>query len=171
MVNIPLKNEFSAGGIVFRKNKGKIELLLGKHSGYHKWVLPKGLVEEEEDPKDTAVREVEEEIGVKARIIDPTPLKEIRYFYFADFSEQTGIDSKGRKTVRRVIRYQEEGGKKVKVQKRVVFYLMKYLSGDPNNHGWEMEDAGWFPYSKALSMLAFNTEKEALKEAKKRFNI
>ncbi len=57
------KREFSAGGVVF---KGK-KWLVCKHSGYHKWVLPKGLVEEGESLQTTAVRGVEEEGGVKCR--------------------------------------------------------------------------------------------------------
>ena len=46
------KREFSAGGVVFKKlsvlsSQFSVVFLLGKHSGYHKWVLPKGLIEKE----------------------------------------------------------------------------------------------------------------------------
>ena len=75
--------EISAGGVVYRKTGDKIEFILGKHSGYHKWVLPKGLVERGESQTEAAVREVEEEVGVKAQIVDLTPIKSIEYFYFS----------------------------------------------------------------------------------------
>lgn len=155
--NIPLKREFSAGGVVFKKNK----FLLGKHSGYHKWVLPKGLIEAQEKGIQTAVRETEEEMGVKAKIILPKPIHIETYFYYADFKKE-------QKDTRRVAVYQEQGGGKTKVFKTVTFYLMEYISGDPKKHGWEMEDCGWFEYEKALEIMSFDGEKKALEKA---FNI
>lgn len=56
--------EVSAGGVVIF---GNAILLLRKFNG--DWVLPKGRVEKNEDIKDTALREVFEEAGVKAEII------------------------------------------------------------------------------------------------------
>ena len=58
----------SCGGVVIFR--GKILLLYKnyKHK-YEGWVLPKGTVEEGEDFKTTALREVREESGVSARII------------------------------------------------------------------------------------------------------
>lgn len=56
--------EVSAGGVVVFKNT---LLLLRKFNG--DWVLPKGRVEKDEDIRDTALREVLEESGVKAEIL------------------------------------------------------------------------------------------------------
>ncbi len=56
--------EISAGGVVYRQMGDDCEFLIGKHSGYHKWVLPKGLVEKGESYQETAAREVMEEVGV-----------------------------------------------------------------------------------------------------------
>ena len=56
--------ELSAGGVVIF---GNTVLLLKKFNG--DWVLPKGRVEKGEDIRDTALREVWEESGVKAEII------------------------------------------------------------------------------------------------------
>lgn len=56
--------EVSAGGIVVF---GNTVLLLKKFNG--DWVLPKGRIEKNEDIRDTALREVYEESGVKAEII------------------------------------------------------------------------------------------------------
>lgn len=134
---IPFKREYSAGGVVYRKSKG--DWLLVKHGGYHKWVLPKGLVEKGEDPQETALREVEEEGGVKAKLIAKIP-QEVKYFYFQDG---------------------------YRIGKQVDFYLMEYQSGEIDNHDWEMEDACWLSYKEAIKKLAFDGEKEALKKAKK----
>ena len=168
------KREFSAGGVVYRKfkmqnEKLKIAWLIGKHSGYHKWVLPKGLIEEGEHGWETALREVEEEMGVKARLVSEKPIHRAQYVYFADFKKpEEGFDyqqSDESETTRRVVKYQEAGGQKTKVFKVVSFYLMEYESGDPANHGWEMEEAEWLPFEDTIGRLAFEGEREALRLA------
>ena len=57
--------EISAGGVVVF---GNTILLLKKFNG--DWVLPKGRIEKNESIKETAIREVLEESGVRAEIID-----------------------------------------------------------------------------------------------------
>ena len=56
--------EVSAGGVVIF---GNTILLLRKFNG--DWVLPKGRVEKNENIRETAIREVMEESGVRAEII------------------------------------------------------------------------------------------------------
>jgi 8-oxo-dGTP pyrophosphatase MutT (NUDIX family) len=164
------KREFSAGCVVFKKEKKKIIFLLGKHSGYHKWVLPKGLIEEGEKGWQTAIRETEEEMGVKARLIRQKPIHTEKYVYVADYKEKKEIKKLRNREIkggnRRVTKYQEDGGSKIRVFKTVSFYLAEYESGDPKKHGWEMEDGGWFNYKKALELMSFKGEKEALQKAK-----
>lgn len=156
--------ELSAGGVVFKRTNSStnklnnFEFLIGKHSGYHKWVLPKGLVEKGESQMEAAVREVEEEVGVKARIVEVAPLRSVEYWYFAD------MDTSG-KTTRRVKNYQEAGGKKTRVHKRVVFYLME-LEEDLGQAGWEMSARKWVSYEEGMKTLAFESEREVLGEAK-----
>jgi len=74
-----LIKEYSAGGIVFKKDKNKIRYLLIKDSG-NKWTIPKGHIEEGEDPRVAALREIKEETGLSkleiARELEPT-----RYFF------------------------------------------------------------------------------------------
>ncbi|MBC8589695.1 NUDIX hydrolase [Wansuia hejianensis] len=67
-------NETSAGGVVAF---GNTILLLRKYNG--DWVLPKGRVEDNEELHTTALREVMEETGVKAEIIQY--LGDINYKY------------------------------------------------------------------------------------------
>ena len=58
----------SCGGVVIYRGKILTLYKSYKHK-YEGWVLPKGTVEEGEDYKDTALREVNEEAGVVANII------------------------------------------------------------------------------------------------------
>lgn len=60
-----MKKEFSSGGVVFKKtDKGpKVLFLLDP---YDKWGFPKGHIEGEEEKEEAALREVEEEVGIKA---------------------------------------------------------------------------------------------------------
>lgn len=148
-----MKEELSAGGVVYRKSDGKF--LIGKHSGYHKWVLPKGLVEKGESQMEAAVREVEEEVGVEAKIINLAPLKVISYYYFAD------LDTSG-KTTRRVEKYSESGGVKTRFHKQVIFYLME-MENDLGKEGWEMSERKWVSFEEGMELLAFESEREVFK--------
>lgn len=150
--------EKSAGGVVYRKSGEQGEFLIGKHSGYHKWVLPKGLVERGESPPEAAMREVAEEVGVEAKIVDMTPLKTIEYWYYAD------LDVSG-KTTRRVEKYAEDGGTKTRIHKQVTFYLME-MERDLGKEGWEMEERKWVNLEEGRKLLAFESEREVLGMAK-----
>ncbi|PIP53122.1 hypothetical protein COX08_02690 [Candidatus Beckwithbacteria bacterium CG23_combo_of_CG06-09_8_20_14_all_34_8] len=169
------KQEFSAGGVVFKKpqskdNKITTVFLLGKHSGYHKWVLPKGLIEAGEIQEQTAIRETEEEMGVVAKIVKSEPIYVEKYTYTADYKKASDISLETPQSTRRIKQYQEAGGKSVLVKKTVTFYLMEWVSGDPvNDHGWEMSEAGWFDFDKCMEMMGFEGEKEALKKVIKSF--
>ncbi len=184
---IAFKREFSAGCVVYKKlkvksQKLKIQFLIGKHSGYHKWVLPKGLIEPGEKDWQTALRETEEEMGVKAKLASDKPIHKETYFFYADYKALPEIPNFKHQILnklsnvncqmsnvssRRVAKYQEDGGNKTKVFKTVTFYLAEYLSGDPKDHGWEISAAGWVNYKEALKKLAFEGEKEAVRKAKK----
>ena len=48
------RNEFSAGGVVFRRVGDTINVLICKDAGYHKWVLPKGLIGKSESFEQAA---------------------------------------------------------------------------------------------------------------------
>lgn len=158
-MNQTIKVEISAGGVVYRKNGDNYEFLIGKHSGYHKWVLPKGHIEPGETEQETAVREVEEELGVKARIVNEVPVKTIEYDFMAD------LDNSG-ETTRTVKSYQEQGGVGTKIHKKVIFYLMK-LENDVDKPGWEMSESKWVNFEEGMKILAFESEREVFSEAGK----
>lgn len=56
--------EPTAGGIVFRRRNGKIEILLIQDAK-DRWTIPKGHIEEGETAQETALREIGEEAGLK----------------------------------------------------------------------------------------------------------
>lgn len=61
-----------AGGVVYRMRGTAAEyLIVQAEHDRATWVLPKGHIEPGEDPRETAVREVEEETGCWARVVAP----------------------------------------------------------------------------------------------------
>jgi len=133
-----MKIETSAGGVVYRKVNNKVEFLIVQHSGHHRWVLPKGWIDEGETKEQTAVREVKEEAGVDAEIED----------YLGEFT----------------IFYTNEQREKVK--KTNYFYLMGYQSGDPEkDHGWEVENTAWSSPQEAIVRLSYPGEKKMVEKA------
>src|SRR4030066_2250409 len=74
-----LVKEYSAGGIVFRKDKNKIRYLLIKDSN-NKWTIPKGHIEKGEEARVAALREIKEETGLKKLEI-ARELEATRYFF------------------------------------------------------------------------------------------
>src|SRR4030067_2796298 len=119
---MPIKRIFSAGGIVLRlrsgssikKDKAEWEVLVIQHSGHKGWDFPKGHREIYESEEQTALREVEEEVGIKAEIIEKAG--QTQYFYY-------------------------EGGQRV--LKTVDFYLMKYVSVGKASTAFEVSDKKW----------------------------
>lgn len=128
--------EHSAGGVVFRRGEQGLEVLLVATRGGKRWQLPKGQVESWEKPEETAQREVAEEGGVVARVL--APAGSITYWYVRE-------------------------GQKVK--KTVDFFVMEYERGDPSEHDWEVDDAGFFPVEEALQRLSFRNEREMVERA------
>ena len=131
------KFEESAGGIVFKKEKKQTLILVTQHSAHHGWVFPKGLIDKGEDKETAALREVKEEGGVTAKIIQEFP--SVDYFYKLE-------------------------GQRIK--KKVTYFLMEYVSGDIADHDWEMEDAEWLSIDQVEDRLTYKTDKEVFRRAK-----
>ena len=126
----------SCGGVVIFR--GKILLLYKNYKNkYEGWVLPKGTVEEGEDFKETALREVNEESGVSASVI--SYIGKSQY----TFSTQTDM-----------------------VLKDVHWYLMmadSYYS-KPQREEYFI-DSGYYKFHEAYHLLKFTNEKQILEQA------
>ena len=128
------RDEVSAGGVVYRHNGEQLEVLICKDAGYHRWVLPKGLVSKGEDYQTAALREVQEETGITARLVEALGAPE-QYVYMA---------------------------RGVRVFKRVYYFLMEYVSGSIETHDHEMEEVRWVSIDEALSLLAYDGAKRMI---------
>jgi 8-oxo-dGTP pyrophosphatase MutT (NUDIX family) len=97
--------------------------------------LPKGHLDGEETPLEAAIREVREETGVE---VDPIEeLGQIRYSY------------------------QRKAGR---VDKRVVFFLLRYRSGElAGDH--EIADVRWMELEEAARLLTYSGEREMVSRA------
>jgi 8-oxo-dGTP pyrophosphatase MutT (NUDIX family) len=142
-----VRREFSAGGVTVRK-LDKRWMVAAIRPGGRKpgtWALPKGAVDPGEDPAATAVREVAEETGVRARL--DRKLGDIRYVY----------------------RQSWEGGSGERVFKIVSFYLLRYSGGRLGEIAPEFEhevaEVRWLPLEEAPHLLAYKGEREMAAKA------
>ncbi len=138
---LPVREQVSAGGVVFRRDHERIEVAIVAVGAQNRWQLPKGLVERDEKPETAAVREAHEEAGVASEVV--SHLETVEYWY-------AGLD----------------GGEKVRFHKRVHFFLLRFLSGDPKEHDWEVNDARWVPIDEAVGQLAFENERRVMEAAR-----
>lgn len=128
------RTETSAGGVVFRlaADGGFDVALIRTHEG--RWQLPKGWIEDGEQPDQTAVREVREEAGVDAEAVGA--LGTIEYWYRSTYDPEPA-----------------------RVHKFVHFFLLRYLRGSTDDHDHEVREARWVHIDDAERMLAFKDER------------
>ncbi|MBE5856333.1 MAG: NUDIX domain-containing protein [Lachnospiraceae bacterium] len=126
----------SCGGVVIFR--GKILLLYKNYKNkYEGWVLPKGTVEEGEDYKQTALREVLEESGAKGAIV--------KYIGTSNYTFSVPEDT---------------------VEKEVHWYLIQADSyyTKPQHEEYFM-DSGFYKYHEAYHLLKFPNERAILEKA------
>ena len=140
------KTEISAGGIVFKivklptSNLQHVLWLITQHSQHKGWGFPKGLIgdkDKNEPIEQAALREVEEEGGIKAKIVLDKPVKVIYNYRLKDFL----------------------------VDKTVYYFLMEYISGNPKNHDWEVSEAKFLNEDEIKKILTYKSDKEAFEQA------
>lgn len=137
-----MRREFSAGGVLVRRIRGRWWLAAIRSRGRPKglWALPKGLIGPGESPEEAALREVGEETGLEA-----TPLQKLG-------------------DVRYVYTWAGE-----RVFKIVSFYLFRYRSGRIDDiapeQRIEVDEARWLPLEEAPELLAYKGEREMAAKA------
>jgi 8-oxo-dGTP pyrophosphatase MutT (NUDIX family) len=132
-----MRREFSAGGVLVRRMRGRWWVAVIRPGGRSEetWALPKGLIDAGERGEETAVREVYEETGVEGRV--ERKLGDVRYVYTW------------------------EGERVFKV---VSFFLLRPLRGRLGDlpPGMEIEVAAvrWLPLDEAPRVLAYGGERQ-----------
>ena len=132
--------QISAGGVAFRKTDAGYEIAVISVNPSRRWQLPKGLVDAGESAEIAALREVREEAGIEADLIEK--IETVEYWYFGN-----------------------QKGERVRFHKFVHFFLMKYLAGDVANHDHEVSEARWVKLDEAIELLDFKSEKTVVEKA------
>ncbi len=130
--------EFSAGGVVVNDANEIVVIVPTRRAadGSRVLALPKGHPDGTESAVEAALREVREEAGVEAEVVGS--LGEVRYWY-------------------------QRGGRRI--AKVVEFFLLRYVSGDVDDHDHEVEHARWIPAAQALRTLSYAGERDMVRRA------
>ena len=125
-------SEFSAGGVVVRDGRCVVIVPTRRAAdGSRVLALPKGHPDGRESAADAALREVREETGVEAALVEK--IGDIRYWYM-------------------------RGGRRI--AKVVSFFLLDYVSGELDDHDHEVEHAEWMPLEQAARQLTYKGERD-----------
>jgi 8-oxo-dGTP pyrophosphatase MutT (NUDIX family) len=141
-----VRHSYSSGGVAYRRHPGNGELeiaLIATHGG-QRWQLPKGSREAQETSIETAIREVEEESGLRSA--HEAFLQTIDYWYWDTH----------RKDIPEL------------VHKTVDFHLLRVVGGKLSDACYEVDAVGWFSFEEAQAMLTFTGELEVTKLAQAR---
>jgi 8-oxo-dGTP pyrophosphatase MutT (NUDIX family) len=142
-----VRREFSAGGVLVRRLKGRWMVAAIRPAGRPEglWTLPKGNIGPGEDPAAAAVREVAEETGAQGRL--DRKLGDVRYVYTQSWGEERGT----------------------RIFKIVSFFLLRYTAGRlgevPPEFAHEVAEARWLPLEEAPALLAYKGEREMAQKA------
>jgi 8-oxo-dGTP pyrophosphatase MutT (NUDIX family) len=132
-------SEVSAGGLVLDAMQGPANALLISRLDRRKrliWSFPKGHIEAGETTEEAAIREVHEETGMTAQIVQP--LGKVDFWFMADGQ---------------------------RVHKTVHHFLMKVLGGVLSADDSEVESVEWVDARAARSRLAYSDERDLLRQA------
>lgn len=125
--------EVSSGGLVIDDSGAEVRgVLIGKHDrrGRLVWSLPKGHVELGETLEQTAVREIEEETGVRADVLHR--LGEVDYWFMLHGE---------------------------KIHKTVHHFLLRFTGGELSDRDVEVVEVAWVPLDEIPTRLAYPDER------------
>jgi len=127
--------ETSAGGLVYRE-RPRLEFLMILDR-YGRWTFPKGGIENGETPETAALREIKEETGIEGAA--DRELARVDYTYWHP--------------------------RKGRVEKTVIFYLVRYLSGRPRPQEGEVAAAEWLSPEEAAARAGYEGYDRLVAEA------
>ncbi len=132
------EEKLAAGGILIRLNDDDSKSVLLVHRPrYLDWSFPKGGVKSGETVEEAAIREVEEETGLRCLILGK--LQIARYHY---------------RTAKGNLR-----------PKAVHYFLMESISNCITTDGVEVDDARWFDAGEAEAKLSYEADRLVLRRA------
>ncbi|MFH1501342.1 MAG: NUDIX domain-containing protein [archaeon] len=141
MENRKIGHEKSAGAVIYYSDHGVIKFLMLKYPTY--WGFAKGWIEQGETVKNTAIREIGEETGLKnVELIKG--FKHNQEWFFRDYKDQSKLIKK--QAVFFLVKVTEKQAKEVKVSE-------------------EHEDFLWLNYEEALKKIKVKHNKEMIKKA------
>lgn len=129
-----MRSEKSCGAIVFRIEQDRPVYLLLFGPTY--WGFVKGLVEKGESEEETALREAEEETGMKVKLL-------------SGFKERINYN------------YKFDGEP---IKKEVIFFIAEAPSAEVKL-SQEHEDFKWLKFEEAFRLVKYRNQKEILKRA------
>ena len=132
-----LQRAVSAGGVIYRKGRDSVEIVLCGRRREKLWALPKGTPEPGETIEGAALREVREETGLEVAI-------------------ERVVGS---------IRYQFTAPDGTIYDKRVEHHLMTPVGGDLAAHDSEFDDVCWTGLGDALNLLSYPNERAIVQRA------
>ncbi|MDO8670053.1 MAG: NUDIX hydrolase [Dehalococcoidia bacterium] len=128
-------DEVSAGGVVYSTSGSETSVLLILDI-FGSWSLPKGHVEPGETLEETAIREIEEEVGIKGDIEEA--LGEVCYQFTRDLGT---------------------------IQKTVHYFLIKAAATELRMAEDEVLDAKWVPLGRVLEASDYRDNRDVLEKA------
>lgn len=134
---MPVERAVSAGGVVLREGAAGAEVVICGRDSDGVWGLPKGTPDEGESLEAAAVREVNEETGLKVEIVKKIGVVD---YWFA--------------------------GNGVRYHKWVHHYLMHATGGSTADHDFEYDRVEWLPIDKAIKTLTFGNDKRIVRQVK-----
>lgn len=140
---------WAAGGVVYRRDGGRIEVVVVARPGAGLWALPKGKPNDGESIAETALREVTEETGLEVSIDesveDAGKIGSIRYTYGLRAGRTSGAPARVRKVVHH--------------------FLMQATGGDTSRHDAEHDLVGWYDIHEAAERMTYANERAILEQA------
>jgi len=141
--NIERRHETSAGGVVWRREGDRLEIVMARPVRKDAWVLPKGQPNPKETLIETAVRETREETGLE---VEPgAEVGKISYVF-------SWRDRPGEQLVR--------------IFKNVHYFLMEPRGGSLDAHDHEMDEVRWMDIDEAEHRASYKSDREIIVKAR-----